>query len=93
MQFLIECENALQDCASADFMNLYIGCGTPSLKGWEGYSFAASPCENALYRLDEKGARTRIRDIQSEIRDNCITLTVSLADIGRSCGGDIFQGH
>ena len=91
VQFLIECENALRECASADFMNLYIGCGTPSLKGWEGYSFAASPCENALYRLDEKGARTRIGDIQSEIRDNCITLTVSLADIGAPADGIYFK--
>ena len=91
VQFLIECENALQECAVADFMNLYIGCGTPSLKGWESYSFAASPCENALYSLDEKGARTRIGDIQSEIRDNCITLTVSLADIGAPADGIYFK--
>ncbi len=46
LHVLIKCQNAIGERSDASWMNLFIGTGEPSVKGWEGYEYVINRSHN-----------------------------------------------
>ena len=92
--FYIQCENDITAYDGSDsWMNLFIGTGTVSRKGWEGYEYVINRSGVAngvtrVLRLDENGNGTDVGAAAYTVQGNVMQIAVPRSVIGMDGGSD-----
>lgn len=83
LHVLIKCENAVGDYIDPSWMNIFIGIGDPSYKGWEGYDYVINRSHkgsidslNSDFSLNYKG------DCGIKVQDNLLYAVIPLSSLG-----------
>lgn len=81
--FRIETQYALKD-SDKGFMNVYLGTGTPSEKGFYSYSHVIRPIDGKfmLCTLDANNCETPIAEAEAARSGNVLNLSISLSELG-----------
>ena len=92
--FYIQCENDITAYDGSDsWMDLFIGTGTVSRKGWEGYEYVINRSGVAngvtrVLRLDENGNGTDVGAAAYTVQGNVMQIAVPRSVIGMDGGSD-----
>lgn len=91
LSFMVRCEKEITSADQTDFMNIWIGTGKPSIKGWESYEYVLSANDGVVYALDAEGKRTKVAQGQVSVKGEYLQATLSLSDIGAPQDGVYFK--
>ena len=90
LYFRIECEEAVNVIDSASWMNLFIGTGTPGMKGWESYEFVVGRTHDAatgsatVERLTADFSGKRSGSAAYAVNGSTVVYSVPLTALGLS---------
>ena len=89
--FMIRCDGDIK-IESAESMNLFIGTGSPELKGWEGYEYVLnreiSGGRTAIGRLHEDFSMDNVGSAAISIDGGIMQISIPRSLIGMDKGGD-----
>lgn len=89
--FMIKCENAITAREEKTWMNLFIGTGELSLKGWEGYEYVINrSSQGSVDRLDESMKTTSCGQAEVTVKDNIMLITVARSVLGLEANNNSF---
>lgn len=89
--FMIKCENAITAREEKTWMNLFIGTGELSLKGWEGYEYVINrSSQGSVDRLDESMKTTSCGQAEVTVKDNVMLITVARSVLGLEANNNSF---
>lgn len=89
--FMIKCENAITAREEKTWMNLFIGTGELSLKGWEGYEYVINrSSQGSVDRLDESMKTTSCGQAEVTVKDNVMLITVARRVLGLEANNNSF---
>ncbi len=92
--FYIRCDSAIAPYNGTSWMNVLIGTGTPSLKGWQGYEYilnrSVDGTVSVVERLDSSFGGTRAGSAAVTVRDNIMQIAVPRAALGLSASDNTF---
>ena len=72
-------------------MNLFIGTGELSLKGWEGYEYVINrSSQGSVDRLDESMKTTSCGQAEVTVKDNVMLITVARSVLGLEANNNSF---
>jgi len=84
LYFRIDAYDAFAPFSSCDNTCLYLGCGSPALKGYYSYEYVIKRIAKdkmALYTLDENGAATFVKVLDCAANGKSLTFALELCDI------------
>lgn len=89
LYFMIRCEEAITEQNGANnWMNLFIGSGTPSLKGWNSYEYVLNRSVNGgksdVVKLNSDFTGETVGSADIVVRDNFMFLSVPRSTVGLS---------
>jgi len=88
---MIKCENAITAREEKTWMNLFIGTGELSLKGWEGYEYVINrSSQGSVDKLDESMKTTSCGQAEVTVKDNIMLITVARSVLGLEANNNSF---
>ena len=89
--FMIKCENAVTAREEKTWMNLFIGTGELSLKGWEGYEYVINrSSQGSVDKLSEGMKTTACGQAEVTVKDNVMLITVARSVLGLEANNNSF---
>lgn len=84
--FYIRCDGDITQKSGDNWMNVFIGTGTPSLKGWNSYEYVINRSyENGVSKvekLDENFNATEVGQAQVKVAGNIMQIAIPRAALG-----------
>lgn len=86
---MVRCGDAITEQTASNWMNIFIGTGTPELKGWNGYEYALNrqTVENGkttIEQLSDDFSGKKTGDAEIVVRDNFMFLKIPKSAVGMS---------
>ena len=76
LYFRVESADLLCGQGETDFLNIYVGCDIPTLKGWESYEYLIEPASQRAYALDANKNKTYICDAEVSLKGNVAVISI-----------------
>ena len=96
LYFRIECDGPVNITGKSQWMNIFIGTGSPSMKGWESYEYAigrvrddltASSGRAAVEKLSADFTGTNAGEAEYVVRDNTVIYKIPFKALGIKASG------
>jgi hypothetical protein len=83
LHVLVKCEKEIGQINDASHMNLFIGTGAPSLKGWEGYEYVINrSVAGSIDALDADFNLTQVGKCYIKIEANVMYMVIPFETLG-----------
>lgn len=83
LHLVVKCQNDIGELTDASHMNIFIGTGTPSLKGWEGYEYVINRSgAGSIDKLGKDFSLSRSGSCEIKIEGNVMYVVIPLESLG-----------